>query len=146
MPEHSHASMLLCHADPLEVLHLSGVCRHLATDGAAEPDAEHRQLDRELHLPAGVSLHTAAACWASGKFTEHMLQQPACTMCSLPLFVSIAWLTILRPTLLLRRSYRGLYILNWIYRYFTESHYRHQWAGKQTHGWLPLRVDTSPFA
>jgi hypothetical protein len=27
------------------------------------------------------------------------------------------------------RSYRGLYILNWIYRFFTEKHYR-QWLGE----------------
>lgn len=27
------------------------------------------------------------------------------------------------------RSYRALYILNWIYRYFTEKHYR-QWLGE----------------
>jgi ER lumen protein retaining receptor len=35
------------------------------------------------------------------------------------------------PALSVCRSYRGLYILNWIYRYMTESHYRHQWAGEE---------------
>ncbi len=30
---------------------------------------------------------------------------------------------------LTRRLYRGLYILNWIYRYFTEPHYI-QWIGE----------------
>ena len=30
------------------------------------------------------------------------------------------------------RAYRGLYIVNWIYRSFTEDNYR-QWIGKQLH-------------
>lgn len=29
-------------------------------------------------------------------------------------------------------SYRGLYILNWIYRYIMEPHYR-QWIGAYAH-------------
>ena len=28
------------------------------------------------------------------------------------------------------RAYRGLYIINWIYRYFTEDHFT-RWIGKQ---------------
>jgi hypothetical protein len=31
------------------------------------------------------------------------------------------------------RSYRALYILNWVYRYLTEKHYK-QWAGAETGG------------
>lgn len=37
-------------------------------------------------------------------------------------------------------SYRGLYILNWIYRYMTESHYRSQWAV-----WLSGIVQTAIY-
>lgn len=52
-------------------------------------------------------------------------------MCSLHVCCQ-SFVPILCPMLqMLCRSYRGLYILNWIYRYFTESHYRHQWAGEQ---------------
>lgn len=38
---YSHANMLSCAADPLEVFYLSGVNRHLAAAGAIEPDAKH---------------------------------------------------------------------------------------------------------
>jgi hypothetical protein len=33
-----------------------------------------------------------------------------------------------------RSTYRGLYIVNWIYRYLTEKHYR-QWVGESSSQW-----------
>lgn len=39
---------------------------------------------------------------------------------------------LMHHSVLLRRLYRALYILNWIYRYMTEAHYI-QWIGEMLH-------------
>lgn len=39
-----------------------------------------------------------------------------------------------------RSAYRGLYIINWVYRYFTEPHYR-QWLV-----WISGVVQTALYA
>lgn len=41
------------------------------------------------------------------------------------------------------RLYRGLYILNWIYRYFTEKHYR-QWLGEHSEPCMPRSDSAVP--
>lgn len=47
----------LYHADPVELLNILGGSGHPASAGAAAEDAEHRQSDGQLCLPAWVRTH-----------------------------------------------------------------------------------------
>ena len=55
--------------------------------------------------------------------------------CAAPgcMFEEVLGLQCFRKASALHRLYRALYILNWIYRFFTEPNYR-QWIGACRHG------------
>ena len=139
-------------ADFVDLLHLPGGRSHLASAGPFATDPEYRQFDGQLRLSTWVwsslsrlwalacnalSQSKLSTCIPREELRESQLKRTFECWCSCQANKYSDWDVGLiaqeagslhRTGSSCRRTYRGLYILNWIWRFFHEPRYR-QWIG-----------------
>ena len=110
---------LCCVADPLDLLALFRSRSNTTTASSVAKDAKYWQLDWKLYFAAWVGRFLADTLWWKLRDWIFRFASECLWWCEAG---AQSW------CLIACRAYRGLYIINWIYRSFTEDNYR-QWIG-----------------